>query len=198
MEINVMCKKNYRVDIVLVLGNLMSRNGELNEETTLRVDKAFEIFIDSQAGSIITCGWAYRTDTGLSIASAMRNYLVNKHGLDKKFILIQDKSRDTVGDAYFARVLYSDPMVYKSIAVVTSAYHVERVREIFNFIFSDSVKVNVIGVGSFESDMLESEKKSLDIFREMFRGVMPGDVVAIHRRLSEMHPYYNGSIYGKI
>lgn len=190
--------KNNQADVVVVLGNLMNSAGELNAETKLRADKAFEIYKNQQARAILTCGWAYRPDCRLTIADAVRLYLISKHGVCEKFILTQDKSRDTVGDAYFTRVLYIEPMMCKSIIVVTSNYHVDRVREIFNFIFFGISTVNVVGVGIFTKDAAEAEKKSLNTFREMFYGVMAGNIESIYQRLTQMHPYYNGKIYEKI
>ncbi len=193
-----MRKKKYNADLVVVLGNLMSSKGEINKETALRADAAFHIYINSQAQNIITCGWAYRKDTRISIADATRQYLVSKFDVYGELIYAQDKSRDTVGDAYFTRVLYADTMACKSIIVVTSTYNMNRAREIFNFIFYGSAEVHVVGVGPLKPEKLDLEKNSLNVFKKMFFGVKPGNIKEIYNCMRQKHPYYNGTIYEKI
>src|SRR3990172_11163559 len=51
--------------------------------------------------------------------AASADYLV-RHGVNPKRILLERVSLDTIGNAYFTRVLFSDPMKFKKILVVTS------------------------------------------------------------------------------
>ncbi len=68
-----------------------------------------------------------------SIASAA--YLARR-GFSKKKILITRTSMDTIGDAYFTRVLVIDPLGFKRILVITSDHHMPRTQAIFSKIFS--------------------------------------------------------------
>jgi hypothetical protein len=87
-----------------------------------------------------------------------------------------------------------------ALDVVTSDYHVARTTEVFRHVFPGPIFINVEG-SSTSSPALACEAdevRSLKAFRETFAGVAPGDLSAIHARLSCCHPFYNGDVYSKI
>jgi DUF218 domain len=51
-------------------------------------------------------------------------------------ILIEAASWDTIGNAYFCRTVHTDPAGFRRLAVVTSAFHMPRTREIFRWVFA--------------------------------------------------------------
>lgn len=68
-----------------------------------------------------------------SVASA--RYL-RALGLPEERILFETASYDTVGNAYFARTALTDPLGLRRLVVVTSAFHLERVRAVFGWLFA--------------------------------------------------------------
>ncbi len=44
-------------------------------------------------------------------------------------------SRDTIGNAFFTRIMHTDIMNLKNLCIITSDFHIERTREIFKWVF---------------------------------------------------------------
>ena len=183
----------------LVLSNLMSKNGELNSESIARVDMAvdFERFQESEL--IILCGWAYRSDSDIAIADAMKRYLFANYPRISHKVVSQKISRDTVGDAIFSRIYIDEFLgnsVFDAVNVFTSDYHVRRTEEIFKFVFGDQTPVFVKGAPSFDAEAAKvKEKNSLQAFRSTFSGTPSGELQLIFSKLKTSHPFYNGSLH---
>lgn len=185
----------YRPDAVLVLANLMDRQGRLNPETQARVETAVSEMRRVCAPLLVTCGWAYRDDSDLCIADAMRRHAVAL-GVEPDAVIPERTPRDTVGDAVFTRRNLAIPRRWSGVLVVTSQYHAARTREIFSFVYGPDIQVDVTGAPSDDTAALEaSEARSTTAFRSTFQGVNPGDDHAIFTRLREKHPFYNGDIF---
>lgn len=176
----------------------MDSRGNLNSESKKRAAKAFEIFKKNQAARIITCGWAYRNDCEITIAEAMKRYLISSYSIRENLIIKQTNSRDTVGDAIFSRLKILTNDNFRKIALITSSYHLRRTKEIFNFVFGQEynfyfytcpIKVN--------KKLLDLENESFCKFKETFNGIDTGNINKIYSRLIVRHPYYNGEIYEK-
>lgn len=187
--------------ISIVLANLMSRSGVLNSETKARLELAARLEVNQPSHLLLLCGWDYRPDSGIAIADAMKSYLTACYPKLSAKAVCQRLSRDTVGDALFSRIFLD--LVYQHrplrITVVTSDYHIERSREIFEFIFGEQHIVSVFGSPGFSTaSAVGGEGDSLMAFRNTFGGVVPGDVPAALHSLSERHPFYNGRIFSKI
>lgn len=187
------------VDAVIVLANLMEADGTLNPESAARAAKAAEVFKDVGAGVLVTCGWAYRDDSDLPVADAFRTHIAARHGIPEARIVAERNSRDTVGDAIFTKHQLALPRGWKNILIVTSAYHVGRTRDIFDFIYGDDAQVSVVGVDVAADDaVLENEQRSLQAFRRTFDGINRGDTQGVLNRLREAHPFYNGAVYPRM
>jgi hypothetical protein len=188
--------------ISIVLGNLMSERGELNAETAARVDLAAQIEKNEGSNLILLCGWPYRSDCDIAIADAMRCYLLAKHPAFSQISRCQRLSRDTVGDAVFSRVFLdtlTGGLATYLVNVVTSDYHMNRSREIFEFVFGRDCCISVSGVPGFQcDDSAAKEAESLSAFRNTFSNALPGDLESIFSALRNRHRYYNGEVYPRI
>ncbi|ACC72183.1 YdcF family protein [Paraburkholderia phymatum] len=188
-----------RYDAVIVLANLMDAEGNLNDETRARVDLGIEAIETGRAPTLVMCGWAYREDSDICIADAMRRYAVEQRNVDASRVIAETTSRDTVGDAVFTRSNLAATFGGSRILVATSRYHAARTLEIFTFVYGPSFHIDVDGAGGpATAAQLTSEARSLDAFRATFAGVEPGDTDAIFERLRERHPFYNGDIYPRV
>lgn len=184
---------------IIVLGHLMSKEGELNNESSSRMNLAIEAFHENQAPYIVTCGWAYRTDSPVTIADAMRNYAIKMGNINPGSIITEMNSRDTVGDAIFTKKNVALKRRWNNILVVTSDYHVSRTQIIFNYIYGDHYNIDVKGATtSTANEQLKNESSSLIAFYDTFEDIEAGDDALIHQRLYEKHPFYNGVVYPKI
>jgi hypothetical protein len=121
---------------------------------------------------------------------------------EKKDLFLETTSYDTVGNAYYSRLLHfdSNPRMFgKDILIITSDFHMQRSKEIFNFVFSlpssvgepaPDYRLNYVSTPSTTNQSLskgainarlEKEEKSLRYFR--------AEVVAKVKSLEEMHEF---------
>jgi len=99
--------------------------------------------------------------------------LHEKYGIPWDSILEENVSLDTIGNAYFSRVMHIDPLEITDITIVTSDFHMERTRLIFNKVFSLEdrgynlcfIASENVGIESLEG-RLEREAKSCDSFKK--------------------------------
>lgn len=186
----------------IVLANLMSSKGDLNAETKARIDLAIKLDSELLSDVILLCGWAYRPDSSIAIADAMKAYTSRQFPEVAKRSVCQKLSRDTVGDAVFARLYLRELFIGHSsfnLNVITSDYHTKRTEEIFDFIFGSGTSICVKGAPSLNCYMSEmKEMQSLEAFRKSFSDATPGDLDSIYFSLINSHPYYNGAIYPQI
>ncbi len=61
-------------------------------------------------------------------------YLLQK-GIPLHKILAETSSYDTIGNAYFSRVIHVDPLNLKKLLVITSEFHMPRVRAVFSWVY---------------------------------------------------------------
>lgn len=184
---------------IIVLGNLMSQQGDLNRESTNRMELAIRSFFQYSSHVLITCGWAYREDSTIAIADAMCRYAVETSQITAASVLTATQSRDTVGDAVFSKRIVNSKPGWNKFLVVTSDYHVDRTKDIFQFVYGPKKRIKVIGATTQRTQQqAESENGSRVAFRNTFNGIMPGDDEAIYLRLCRKHPFYNGLIHPQI
>lgn len=192
-------KSRYKYHAIIVLANLMDKDGVLNEESKGRMNLAIARYKAGDAPYIITTGWEYRDDSDIKIADSMRNYAVVEHNVDGDSVICDYMARDTVGDAIFTKANIVIPHEWTKLLVVTTDYHTKRTEEIFRFVYGKVYDIKVIGAVSNISNGLENnEKTSLDAFHNTFKGIDSGDDRAIFKRLTSEHPFYNGKIYPKV
>ncbi|MDA7918415.1 YdcF family protein [Mariniblastus sp.] len=184
---------------IIVLGNLMSKDGKLNEESTNRMELAIDRFVRNDAPYLITCGWDYRADSAIAIADAMSQFAIESGKVPPASIILANQSRDTVGDAIFSKQIIQSKSGWTRLLIVTSDYHVARTLEIFNFIYSEQYDIEVIGATTAAAnEQVNSESSSLVAFRKTFAGVVCGDDESIYKRLCKDHPFYNGVVHPKL
>lgn len=67
-----------------------------------------------------------------SVASA--RYLIRR-GIAPERILIDSWSFDTIGNAFFARLMHCEPRRLRRLLVITSEFHLARARAVFEWVF---------------------------------------------------------------
>lgn len=127
-------------DAILVPGGGVREGGELPIWVRRRFDKAIEIF-DNEYIIALSAGTTLRPppldNSGFPVFESVAgaNYLVN-NGISPKKILIETCSYDTIGNAFFARVIHVDPRKFKKLLIITSEFHMPRTENIFRWVFA--------------------------------------------------------------
>jgi uncharacterized SAM-binding protein YcdF (DUF218 family) len=183
---------------IIVLGNEMDKHGNLNIETISRLKLACSIYFKKGVKFLITTGWDYREDTALCLGSVMKEYAI-KLGVPKQKIFSEINSRDTVGDAFFTKQNILIKRGWKNFLVITSDYHVNRTKKIFEFIYGKDYNLRIIGSKSYYNAKNQaSELKSIEKFEKTFKNIQEGNDKMIYNTLSTLHPFYNGKVHPKI
>lgn len=182
--------------VVVVLAHEMDQHGRLNQETTARVDLGVQRFEISNADYLMFVGWDYRPDSQLAICDAMNEYQKRNYGIDQRNIILNRHSRDTVGDAIFSRIQLDRRFGTYQLEVVSSSYHLDRVKAIFTHVHGPEKEISFFGADvTIMPDCDTKEKASLAAFRTTFKTVTIGDIDAHIDCLVRNHPFYNGEVH---
>lgn len=174
----------------VVLGNRLNRP-VVSAELAGRLDVALDVRRGSEP-LVLSGGDA--GDAGVPEATVMREYVLDR-GVDPALVHAESRALDTVGNAYFSRLL-CDRRGLSDVSFVTSCYHVPRARFVFERVFG----VGAVGVGGCHvADQRAGDRRgtalheasSLSANRELFAPVADGDLDAIGRRLEEAHDLYD-------
>jgi hypothetical protein len=127
-------------------------------------------------------------------AEAMATY-ARSRGLPAKAVLLEELSRDTVGNAYFVRKHWLDPNGWKSIRVVTTDYHIPRAAWIFRKILGPDYDVAFSATPSdrFAASVAFRAREESDIaafLAEWLGPIADGDFAAVTRLIEHEHPGY--------
>lgn len=94
------------------------------------------------AGTVHRPNYVNRGGWPISEASSGAQYILEvteddlRRPIPRELIFQEGVSLDTIGNAYFLRVIHTDPAEWRSLHVITSGYHLERTQAIFEFVFS--------------------------------------------------------------
>jgi uncharacterized SAM-binding protein YcdF (DUF218 family) len=187
-----------RADAIVVLGRGVDPDGALPRLAKQRVERAAELFAWDVAPRLIFSGrCSLMTDVmpPRTEAAAMADYAIAL-GLPRRAILVEEESRDTIGNAYFVLRRFLEPNDWMSIRVVTSDFHIQRSAWVFQ---------KVLGLGydvSFSPSPSEldhttvaaraREESDISTFLMEWIGRIPdGDPIALARLIWQEHPGYS-------
>jgi uncharacterized SAM-binding protein YcdF (DUF218 family) len=186
-----------RADAIVVLGRGVEPDGALPRLAKQRVERAAELFAWEVAPRLIVSGrCSLMTDVmpPRTEAAAMADYAISL-GLPSRAIILEEESRDTIGNAYFVLRRVLEPNDWMSIRVVTSDFHIQRSAWVFQ---------KVLGLGydvSFSPSPSEldhttviaraREESEISTFLMEWIGAIPdGDPIALARLIWQEHPGY--------
>jgi hypothetical protein len=128
------------IDAILVPGGGVRSDGDLPIWVKLRLDKALEIgtgvpIITLSAGTIHKAPPLQPNGWPVTDAVAMAQYLERRE-YPSSLIWPEAASHDTIGNAYFARLIHVQPAGLRKLLIITSEFHMPRTETIFRWIFS--------------------------------------------------------------
>ena len=170
-----------KTENIFILAGGQLKNGEVNSWVKERLDIG-KVICEKNEGSIIYCigGGTYHkppicNEYGHVIheSKSCSNYLIN-NGIDSKKIRREWCSYDTIANGFFSFLNFIQPLKLKEILVITSEFHEERSKVIFDYfnnIFETNIDINYIGVENIIDDELlnirnNREKESIKSFKE--------------------------------
>lgn len=178
---------------IVILGGGITKNGILPDFVKIRLKKAKEIFNKNKNAKILFCGrysFLYSKDNRpiKTEAEAAREYLLGL-GIARRKIYIENKSKDTIGNAYYAKKFYFIPRNEKGAIIITSDFHARRAKFIFQKVFGNDYRFKFIATPSFlgKKERTKAIKRQNELLRktkEILKNMKDGD-----------HDYLKGKLY---
>lgn len=130
-----------KYDAILIPGGGIQKDGSLPEWTQRRLKKAIELFSGTEYLIPLSAGTVHKPpvldrEGFLTVESEAACHFLLKKGMASQLILAETASLDTIGNAYFSRVIHAEPARMKKLVVVTSAFHMPRTKAIFDWVYS--------------------------------------------------------------
>tara|TARA_Y100000310_G_scaffold171085_1_gene171237 strand:+ start:1747 stop:2295 length:549 start_codon:yes stop_codon:yes gene_type:complete len=132
--------------IGVILGGSITNKGKIPKDALSRVKKGLKLFKKGQVDFfMVSGGFMSQKFPRLSEAKLFKDFLV-KHGVPKSKIIMENRSRDTLGNAIFCKKIFIKKKLEKNITLITSDYHLKRALSVFRHIFGKRYKI--VGVKS--------------------------------------------------
>ena len=179
-----------KYDAVIVLSHLTE--GDMpSEEGKARIDKAIEILNRGEARVILMSGNRHgKIPQNVTHAQAMKNYAISR-GVNPNAIFKEEVAVDTTYEAVHVKRL-SKPRGWRKLAIVSSDYHMKRIKYLFDFAFGNGYKLSYFSAKT-NKNTPEIQAKQMDSYRKdrkLFRGVKKGDDEKMLQRILKRHPLY--------
>jgi hypothetical protein len=135
--------KQKKYDAVVVPGGgIDPKTGAPRPWVAARLDAAFHLDAVTRFFMVLSRGTTHRPPPlnarghPIDEATSSAAYLIRKGVQDPSRILVETWSLDTIGNAYFARMMLAEPLDLRKVLVITSTFHMPRTRTIFEWVFS--------------------------------------------------------------
>ncbi len=187
----------YRADAIVVLGSTVNNDGSLPLHARQRAEVAARLHAAGVAPRLIFSGRCNLTapePPPITEATAMAAY-AESLGTPRTVMLLEEESRDTIGNAYFVGRRFLEPNGWSSIRVVTSDFHVPRTTWVFQKILGPAYDVS-FSPASTELDATiiaaraRAEGDIITFLMEWIGPIEEGDRGGIDRFIREEHPGY--------
>ena len=120
-------------DAVLVPGGGVRDKGDLPPWVVARLEKAIAIAAGAPIVAL-SAATPHKAPAPVFESVAGAGYLLGR-GYPREKIFVETASYDTIGNAWFARLVHTDPAGWRDLCVVTSDFHMPRTEAVFRWIF---------------------------------------------------------------
>ncbi|ADQ67529.1 hypothetical protein C499_18609 [Halogeometricum borinquense DSM 11551] len=179
--------------IVVVLGHRLE-SSQIHERLRARVNAGIRAFNATDASSLFFSGGQTNQHIDRTECGVMGEYAV-RQGVDPDRIVLDPFAHDTIGNAYFTRVLCDNlGLDIDELSLVTDDFHAPRAKYAFDQCFGADVAVETTHAVETETDCDDSTcQQKLQRTRAFFESIPAGDIEAIRQRLHTHHDYYDFS-----
>jgi len=177
---------------IVVLGGGIDLTGHLPNHVYQRLNKTLEIFQKHPQAKIVTTGkysFLYKDQfPPVTEAEKMAKYLYQK-GVDKGSILLEKHSKDSLGNAYHLKTDIFIPHQELNGIIITSHFHLERIKCIFEKVFGPKYRFEYLGVQERlskieEEKVVQRQKDLLEKTKGILADMKIGD-----------HDFLRGKLY---
>lgn len=157
--------------MIVTLGYALQKDGTADKPLLDRLDVALKAAQANPAARIMVTGG--QPQAGVTEGDVMMKWLV-EHGVDRDRILIEDKSKDTVGNVLNVANLLKRHSA-DSVILVTSSSHMRRARTLLEDALDQyDISANVVPVVALDAPSIEeaanvSNDERLVVYRDLMR-----------------------------
>lgn len=174
----------------------LNDKGKMSNVSKSRLDVAIRLHENKSSSKLILVGGFSNRKAKISEAEAMKRYLI-QNGIDRKNIIKEESSIDTIGNIFFLKQNILKPNRWNNLLIITSDFHMERVKIISKKILGRKYKIKFMASKAFNIPMsfykmLGLEKSFTELTRELLDGVEDGNDAQIGNLVKKVHPLYSG------
>ncbi|HET8549655.1 MAG TPA: YdcF family protein [Bryobacteraceae bacterium] len=128
-------------DAVVIPAGGLEPDGSLPPWVVPRLDRALALASATRYVITLSAGTFHKplvrnaSNAPVFESAAAARYLIDR-GFPGERLLTETSSYDTVGNAYFCRVIHADPQRLSRLLIVTSAFHMPRTEAVFRWVFN--------------------------------------------------------------
>ena len=198
-------------DVIIVLAGGVGSNGVPHETVLRRLRRAAQLYKEQEAatgtGPVVVCNgggtthkpkWVDKSGYAIPEAALMGRELISM-GVKATDVYAEGYSDDTIGNAFFVRVMHIDVRPeWRRLRVITSAFQMERTKALYDWVFGlaplpagkpyyDMAYESVDDNGALPPTAL-SRRRTREA--ESLRTFQSGNLVRM-QRLAELHEFVN-------
>lgn len=183
-----------KFDVIIVLGYGATEKMKLNQVLKSRLDLAIDLYKLGLAPKIIMSGGFTNLIVDRSEADCMKSYAI-REGVKDEDIIKEESSRDTSTNIYLIKKEILEPKNWNRVLVVTSDFHMRRVKLIAKKIFGpeydlDFRSSSAFLLRTFLFNSLGFEKYMYKLAASAFKKIEDGNNEQI-RKVIKLNPFYS-------
>lgn len=164
-------------DAIVELGYRFDTSWKFPPHLTDSLNMTADLYKKHIAPLIIVCGkWSITFDQQkiippLTESSEMKKSLVAL-GVPADSIIMEENSKDTIGNAYYLKTQIVKPRDFHSLLIVCADFHAPRVEFVFKKVFGEGYRIDFQPVPTpYDATIVQSQKELIERHREFF-GIM--------------------------
>jgi uncharacterized SAM-binding protein YcdF (DUF218 family) len=171
-------------EVAVVLGGGFLPSGEPSASTTARAKTAAHLAQKRPSLAVIASGSHGEGQAGAKSEAAIMADLIAAAGVPRDRLFLEERSRDTIGNAVEVVARYLGRIEARPIYLVTSPFHLERALVTFRHVLGFEWQVQAVAAEDTDDDRkrANSETTFLQETFTFFEGIRPGDMAAIDKK----------------
>jgi len=171
-------------EVAVVLGGGISTTGTPSASTLARARTAAHLAQKRPSLAVIASGSHGDGAAPARSEAAIMSDLIAEAGVPRDRVFLEERSRDTIGNAVEVAALYLARIEPRPVYLVTSPFHLERALVVFRHVLGFAWQVQAVAAEDTDDDLkrANAETTFLQETFSFFEGIRPGDFAAIEKR----------------
>jgi len=144
---SVVAIPNIKGTAFVVLGKRLLPNGGPAPTLINRMEVACKAFLsqgNKEGDVMILTGGRVQTGDNVSSEAEVMKELAIKNGVEESKIILEDEAKNTIENVLNTREIMEEIGHMDKVVIITSDYHMERSKKIFEFVFGKDFKIECI------------------------------------------------------